>query len=238
MNAKYWMVVAAAVVPLLACSSDDDGSGGSGGSAGSVVGVGGSGGSATGGTGGSATGGTGGSATGGTGGSATGGTGGTGGSMSCPDGMVEINNGGQCMCGLPCTAGDDSPCEQAMAGSHCCDFSSAGVGFLCGADQDSTCDSLIGSSCGSGGGSGTGLSCDALTQGQYPECDSCATACTTECNACNGSTDCLALMSCLYTCSDQSCIDGCASQYPNGVNDYSGFMTCLQEQNCTACFGS
>lgn len=241
MKAKYWVLVAAAVVPLLACSSDgdDSGSGGDAGTGGSVVGgsggsiVAGSGGSAAGETGGAA--GTAGTATGGTAGSSTGGTAGT--TSSCPAGTTEIDNGGQCMCALPCTAGDDTLCSQAMAGAHCCDFSAAGLGYLCGADQQSACDSLIGSACGAGGGSSGGMACDALTGGQVPECDTCAAAsCVSQCNACNSNADCIGLLGCIMKCSDQTCANNCASQFPNGVNDYNTFGTCIQ-QSCPACLG-
>ena len=241
MRISHWMVVAAFIAPLFACSSSDDGgSDTDGGTGGSVVGgsgggvVGGSGGGETGGTGGGVTGGTGGGVTGGTGGGVTGGSGG--GTSECPAGTTQIDNGGECLCVIPCTAGDDSPCQGQ---GHCCDFSSAGAGFLCGVDSQATCDSVLASTCGGGGSSG--FDCGALTGGSVPECDTCAaSSCTSQCTACGANPDCMSMAQCAYQCTDSACVQNCASQFPNGAADYDAFLGqpsgCLISNCQSTCF--
>jgi hypothetical protein len=51
-------------------------------------------------------------------------------------------------------------------------------------------------------------------------------------NACETDQDCVALLDCLQTCTDQTCADNCAAQYPNGQSGYMAVVVCVL---CDAC---
>ena len=82
----------------------------------------------------------------------------------------------------------------------------------------------------SGGGSSSGDdsgTCDA--------CGNCAIAsyCQAEMNACDSSQDCVAFGSCLSSCQDDACFQGCETSYPQGEQLYLTWVTCIL---CTACY--
>jgi len=147
--------------------------------------------------------------------------------------MTQLDLQGQCVCAMPCTMGDDTPCQGQ---GHCCDFS--GMGTFCGADSEAACDTFVGMECG---GSTGGFDCGALTGGSVPDCDTCAaSSCTSQCTACGANPDCMSMAQCAYQCTDSACVQNCASQFPNGAADYDAFLGqpsgCLISNCQSTCF--
>ncbi len=89
--------------------------------------------------------------------------------------------------------------------------------------------STIASSVSSTTGGGT---CDAT--GDCGTCGNCAIAgaCQATMNACESDQNCVALLDCLSTCADQTCADGCMTQYPGGQTGYMAVVSCVVCQVC------
>ena len=87
-----------------------------------------------------------------------------------------------------------------------------------------------GSSTGGTAGGGTGGSA-----GGTADCATCLQAeCGSELTACTGNPDCLAILTCAQTCTDQACLDNCESSNPNGAADWGAVETCATT-NCPQC---
>jgi hypothetical protein len=123
------------------------------------------------------------------------------------------------------------------SGSHGATTTSTGAGGLGGAGSTSSTSGTGGVAEGTGGSissSTGGGTCD--SSGDCQTCGDCAVAgvCAPEMNACNVDQDCVALVDCLSTCQDQTCADACATQYPDGMSDYTAVITRVLCQACTA----
>jgi hypothetical protein len=83
-----------------------------------------------------------------------------------------------------------------------------------------------------------------------PTCDDCAQAaqnqggtCAQATSACVNDDQCIGLADCLSNCSDQACVDDCASQYSAGIDAYNAVIDCICNDACasecaTECGGS
>lgn len=224
------------------------GSGGStGGSAGSAGGTGGS----TGGSGGS---------TGGTGGA----TGGSGGSVVCPidTGWPPCNDCIDAECGTECANCVAEPeCNSLLecllacqnqndqCSQDCVNQYPGGINTILElVGQNGCVTANCGSACGSGGSGGTGGtggtggSASCPIQSGDAACDDCINgSCLDECLSCVNNVECTDLWSCIAGCNDdQTCINGCAQQYPNGINPLMALLGqdgCVPTQCNVACYG-
>jgi hypothetical protein len=88
-----------------------------------------------------------------------------------------------------------------------------------------------GGTAGSGGGtSGSG-------GGSGDECEGCIESqCASEAQACGSNAQCADLLSCVFECEDDPCVDACASTYPEGVTPLNTYLGCVQS-NCGAACG-
>ncbi|HVY46456.1 MAG TPA: trypsin-like serine protease, partial [Minicystis sp.] len=94
-------------------------------------------------------------------------------------------------------------------------------------------------SSGSGSGVTTGTSTGSGMGGSSGgDCTTCADdaqnggACSAQTQACGNNPDCANLVNCLNGCSDQNCVNQCASQYQNGINDYNNLINCVCDTAC------
>ena len=74
-------------------------------------------------------------------------------------------------------------------------------------------------------GTGDCGTCSGCAQGVGGPCQSAADACLQD-------ADCVALANCATPCGDQTCIDQCTAQHPNGASLYAAAVTCII---CNAC---
>ncbi|MCB9586970.1 MAG: hypothetical protein H6718_16345, partial [Polyangiaceae bacterium] len=51
--------------------------------------------------------------------------------------------------------------------------------------------------------------------------------CSAESDACDANAECVALVSCVNGCSDQTCTDNCGTAHPSGIPDYNPLVDCL-----------
>ena len=90
---------------------------------------------------------------------------------------------------------------------------------------------------GGGGYGGYGGAPTCALQTQDPVCDPCINGkCFAECDACVTSSDCIAILQCLGSCTDMGCYDTCYAQYPSGFPAFDAFLGnsgCLTV-NCAA----
>ncbi len=76
-----------------------------------------------------------------------------------------------------------------------------------------------------------------------PLCDSCLSSfCCTEDTACGNDPDCMNFINCTGACfpsdggpPDQTCVNGCTSQYPNGSNELMNLDQCLGTSCVSSC---
>lgn len=89
----------------------------------------------------------------------------------------------------------------------------------------------------------TGPLCSLSLQTGLQACDDCLGAsCCTEDNVCGQSQDCGAFLSCINAClpldggaPDQSCVDGCSNDYPQGAQEFDQLSSCMQSLCSTEC---
>lgn len=136
-------------------------------------------------------------------------------SLDCYD---EVQNGSET--GVDC-GGGCAPCYGDVP-ANCFD------GQLSGDETDVDC----GGSCSPCQG-GSGGSCDGT--GNCSTCTSCAQmgACADVTNACSANPDCGNLLTCVYGCADQPCVDNCFAMYPAGDPDFTNYDSCV---TCKECF--
>jgi hypothetical protein len=71
-----------------------------------------------------------------------------------------------------------------------------------------------------------------------PICSNCAEAnCCVELQTCDGSMECTDHLSCLGSCTDQQCIDACATQFPLGATQLDALDQCLGSSCSDECGG-
>jgi len=76
-----------------------------------------------------------------------------------------------------------------------------------------------------------------------PSCDSCLGAnCCSEDVTCGNDQDCIAFIDCVNACfpsdggaPDQTCVDACSTQYPNGSTELGDLEQCMQTSCSTDC---
>jgi hypothetical protein len=51
--------------------------------------------------------------------------------------------------------------------------------------------------------------------------------CVSQGSACSSNTDCIAIIQCINTCSDQACANDCATKNPKGVSDFDAVYSCF-----------
>jgi len=81
--------------------------------------------------------------------------------------------------------------------------------------------------------SATGIgACDASNN--CGACGNCALAgqCQSAMSACQADQNCLALLNCLQNCTDQTCANNCATQFPAGQQGYGAMVSCIVCQSC------
>lgn len=85
-----------------------------------------------------------------------------------------------------------------------------------------------GTSGGPSGGTGGGSSGNPCT-------DCLESYCSAEMAACDADAQCLSLAGCVADCSTEACVQGCAEQYPGGVDLLIDFMDCADASCTEAC---
>jgi YD repeat-containing protein len=83
-------------------------------------------------------------------------------------------------------------------------------------------------------GGGGPVTCDGYTA--QTACDTCAfTNCCDSYTACVNSSDCTNYYNCAKTCTDQTCVNSCASYYPSGASLYQGYNSCASSHCASQC---
>ncbi len=132
---------------------------------------------------------------------------GTGGAMGCVPGMAIA-----CFC--PTGIAGAQTCNLDGTAYEPCECSGADTGGSTGASE-----------------------CD--MSGDCQSCSFCAQTndCAAETNACFDDPDCVSVVGCANTCTDQACLDGClADAGGDGANLYQSVINCLVA-SCPACSG-
>ncbi len=77
-------------------------------------------------------------------------------------------------------------------------------------------------------------SCD--NTGNCNNCQQCAVAgnCADDLELCQNNAECVALNTCLGTCSTQACVDNCVTAHSSGVADFNSLVLCATCQECPA----
>lgn len=84
-------------------------------------------------------------------------------------------------------------------------------------------------------------SCAALAPGQTfhsssAQCNSCVGGlCCAAASACEANSDCTSLLACASQCATQSCVDTCASVFPDGVGSLDAFLGCMKDSCSSEC---
>jgi hypothetical protein len=83
------------------------------------------------------------------------------------------------------------------------------------------------------GGNSTGGECTLINEGPCRQCI--VAACPDACTGCQNNPQCIPLITCLYSCSDDSCAIACEQSYPGGVPPMSVLYECVQNSCSSEC---
>ncbi|WP_437819803.1 latent transforming growth factor beta-binding protein [Sorangium sp. So ce1078] len=148
---------------------------------------------------------------------------------------------------MTCSEANNGVCDEPEGTGLCdegTDAADCPAGEPCPTTNDGVCDEPEGTG-GCDEGSDVAdctiapVACDdiAVCGNDTSGCIACANegSCADELQACTISDDCFFLTQCMVTCASDACVDECLDAYPDGLETYYNYDTCV---NCEQCYYS